>query len=167
MYRYIRTSSDWDSLSTADQMAVEYANQYLNQGMELEDAVRNACNDVTWGNAEPEYEEEEFYEEEPDYNSVLNYMKQTNSRTIKESIRCSSDREAEEFIDDEHDSNELKTYNIYFKDRFYGQVDAESEYDAYCQYEDVIPQYELATVDPDYIPDYVIAIPADEDDIEY
>ena len=60
----------------------------------------------------------------------------------------------------------MKTYNVYFKDRFYGQVEAESEEDAWDQYEDVIPAYELATVDHDYIPDYVFVIPADEDDIE-
>jgi len=63
-------------------------------------------------------------------------------------------------------SQPMKIYNVYFKDQFYGQVEAESEDDAWYQYEDVIPGDELASVDHDYLPDYIFVVPADEDDIE-
>lgn len=72
--KYVRASYSWSSLSSADQLAVEYANQFLDQGYDLEDAVYEGCRVVSEGNAEPEYEGEEFYMEEPDYSSVLKYM---------------------------------------------------------------------------------------------
>lgn len=153
MYRYIRAGSDWNSLSGADQMAVEYANQYLNQGMTLEDAVRNACNDVTWGNAEPEYEDEDFYEEEPDYRSVLNYMRLARGEHIQQTtdIEC---------------TEELKTYDVYFNGKCYGQVKAKSEEEAYEQYEDVIPPDLFVGVDHHDLPDLIWVEESDGDNIE-
>ena len=75
----------WVSMSDADQYAVEYANAYLDSnfgGLEnvsdndyLLDAVRYGCNTIAEGNAEPEYAEEEFYMDEPDFDKVYNYLK--------------------------------------------------------------------------------------------
>lgn len=75
MYRYVRSNSDWNSLSGSDQLAAERAEDYMNEGMSLEDAVRRGCIDISEGNSEPEYEEKDFYSEEPDYGKVLKYMK--------------------------------------------------------------------------------------------
>jgi len=80
MYRYIRSDSEgeiisWDSLSGSDQLAAERASEYMSEGMSIEDAVRKGCMDISEGNSEPEYENEDFYLEEPDYNKVLKYMK--------------------------------------------------------------------------------------------
>lgn len=41
----------------------------------LSDYARMACNNVSWGNAEPEYEVEDFYCEEPNVKNVLNYLR--------------------------------------------------------------------------------------------
>lgn len=72
---YVRSNLDWNSLSGSDQLAAERASEYMSEGMSIEDAVRRGCTDVSEGNSEPEYEEEDFYLEEPDYNEVLKYMK--------------------------------------------------------------------------------------------
>lgn len=84
----------WNDLSEADQMAVEYASQYMESGEEMEDACRRGCRVVSEGNAESEYEDEEFYMEEPDFNRVYDYMrstyfKVTSSRKISNSHRKS------------------------------------------------------------------------------
>jgi len=67
-------SISWNDLSGADQMAVEYANMYIEQGEDLEGAASHGCNTVSEGNAEAEYEGEAFYMEEPDYTNVYNYL---------------------------------------------------------------------------------------------
>lgn len=73
---YIKSSTGWKDLSGSDQMAVEYASRYYESGdYNLEDAVYKACDDISYGNAEPEYSNESFYLEEPDYKNVLDYMK--------------------------------------------------------------------------------------------
>lgn len=66
----------WASLSGAEQMAVENALDLIRQGVPIEDAVLESISLVNWGNAEPEYEDEEFYEDEADYSKVMNYVKQ-------------------------------------------------------------------------------------------
>lgn len=64
----------WDKLSGADQMAVEHAISYQERGHSWWDAVSHAISDVNWGNAEPEYEGEEFYGEEADRRAVEQYL---------------------------------------------------------------------------------------------
>ena len=74
----------WDKMSGSSQLAVEKAIHILemeNVKKEkltkdtLYDYVCRACNDISWGNAEPEYEDEDFYEEEPDKQVVFEYLK--------------------------------------------------------------------------------------------
>ena len=59
----------------SDDMAADRATMYYEDGSELEDAVRDACSEINLGNAEPEYENEDFYEEECNYHRVLEYLK--------------------------------------------------------------------------------------------
>lgn len=61
-------------LTGSEQYAVEIAKQLMLQGESLEDAVHEACNRVSYGNAEPEYESERFYQDEPDTDKVLKYL---------------------------------------------------------------------------------------------
>ena len=65
---------DWTKLSGSDQTAVEYAVDLIRNGVNPESAVYRACETVAGGNAEPEYEEEEFYQDEPDIDAVMNYV---------------------------------------------------------------------------------------------
>ena len=61
-------------LTGSEQYAVEIAKQLMSQGESLEDAVYEACGRVSYRNAEPEYADEEFYEDEPDPAKVLKYL---------------------------------------------------------------------------------------------
>lgn len=75
MKKYIKSTIDWYDLSPSEQMAVEYASQaYEGGGYNLDDAVRKGCNQVSWGNVEPEYEDEDFYGAEPNEENVFNYL---------------------------------------------------------------------------------------------
>lgn len=73
----------WSNLSSADQTAIEraidYAKYDLNIDIEdintLEDIAREGCRQANEGNAEPEFEDEDFYEDEANYNAVLEYLK--------------------------------------------------------------------------------------------
>lgn len=69
------TDSEEGELSGSDQYAIEIAIGLMSQGKSIEDAAYEACNIVNEGNAEPEYADEEFYEDEADYNTVLKYLK--------------------------------------------------------------------------------------------
>ena len=101
----------WVSMSDSDQYAVEYANAYLDSnygGLEnvpdddyLLDAVRYGCNTVAEGNAEPEYAEEDFYMDEPDFDKVYNYLKA--KLDDKRSITGSYNIEASEGYRDDND----------------------------------------------------------------
>lgn len=74
MKRYIKCNSagKWDEgLSSSDVTAVEFARSYMDQGYSMKEAVNRACEDVSWGNAEPEYEDEDFYMDEPDRKKVM------------------------------------------------------------------------------------------------
>lgn len=65
----------WSNLNGSEQYAVELAQRYMDQGDDLETAAHRACNDVGDANVEPEYENEDFYEEEADYDKVIKYLK--------------------------------------------------------------------------------------------
>lgn len=88
----------WSQLSGSDQIAVEYAISYLDSnygGIEnvsdddyLLDAARYGCNIASEGNAEPEYENEDFYMDEPDFDKVFNYLK---SKSSCRDITCATD----------------------------------------------------------------------------
>lgn len=68
--------TEWCDLNGAEQMAVEYAHQYMKgpHFYDLEMAAYKGANQATEGNYEPEYENEEFYGEEADAEKVLNYL---------------------------------------------------------------------------------------------
>lgn len=73
MKKYIK-STTWNDLSPSEQTAAEYARQQYEMGYDLDEAVYSGCNQVAWGNAEPEYEDEDFYMDEPDEQKVLQYL---------------------------------------------------------------------------------------------
>ena len=76
MKLYIKSSIDWADLTGSEQSAAERALQDIKyNGIRVEDAVEDACYYIGMGNAEPEYEDEDFYTDEPDYNKVLSYLK--------------------------------------------------------------------------------------------
>jgi hypothetical protein len=74
----------WVSMSDSDQFAAEYAMGFINSDGyiienlsddDLESYARRGCNQINEGNAEPEYAEEEWYEDEADFDTVFNYLK--------------------------------------------------------------------------------------------
>lgn len=72
----IHASSDaWSTLSSSDQTAVEYAVSIHDSGRDWEYAIDEGVRRVNEGNAEPEYEDEDFYLEEADEDKVREYLK--------------------------------------------------------------------------------------------
>ena len=68
----------------SDMMAAEYTinaierDNFKYENLKDDDIdyyVRKGCNQIAEGNAEPEYENEDFYEEEPAEERVKNYVK--------------------------------------------------------------------------------------------
>lgn len=71
----IEAATSWNSLNSTEQSAAEYAiYEIQHNNMSIEDAVSYSCNMYSGGNAEPEYEDEDFYEEEANYNKVFKYV---------------------------------------------------------------------------------------------
>ncbi len=68
-------SDEWKKLSASEQASVELAKQYINAGESLEDAVQHACMDIIEANNSPEYEDADFYQDEPNRQNVLNFLK--------------------------------------------------------------------------------------------
>lgn len=66
------TSEIWNKLSGSEQYAVETALDIIRQGAPIEDAVMEGVMMVNGGNSEPEYEGEDFYEDEVDYSKIFN-----------------------------------------------------------------------------------------------
>lgn len=75
----------WRQMTGADQSAAEYAIDYISisddpeylanaTDNELWDATSYGCDMIAEGNAEPEYAGEDFYQEEPDFDTVLRYL---------------------------------------------------------------------------------------------
>ena len=79
--RALRSSALWAKLSGSEQYAADLAHQSLERlstiwtEEDLESAAHEACFRVGEGNAEPEYENEEFYEDEPDVSKVIEYLR--------------------------------------------------------------------------------------------
>lgn len=84
--KYFGDSLDklWVSMSDSDQFAVGYAMGFINSdgriienlsNDDLESYARRGCNQIDQGNAEPEYEDEEWYEDEADFDKVFEYLK--------------------------------------------------------------------------------------------
>ena len=64
----------WQSMSGVDQYAAETAIDLIKQGAPLEDAVQEGVHMTNCGNAEPEYEDDGFYEDEADYSKVFDFV---------------------------------------------------------------------------------------------
>lgn len=79
MKRYIRSNTLslqqlWREMDGATQAATEYAIRYCENGYDIDEAVNMAVQDVNYGNAEPEYEDEMFYGDEADSYQVKQYL---------------------------------------------------------------------------------------------
>lgn len=100
------TDSDWTNLSAADQTAVEYAADLIRNGVNPAFAADRACEMVGGGNAEPEYEDEDFYQDEPNSDAVLRYVLKhygnasSSKNTDKEIVIASDNDEDVESCDD-------------------------------------------------------------------
>lgn len=77
-------NAKWNSLNSSEQRAAEIAIEELEsngisikiiEDDDLEEYVSHSCNVISYGNAEPEFENEEWFEEEPDRYKVLEYLK--------------------------------------------------------------------------------------------
>lgn len=100
----------WMSMSDSDQFAAEYAMGFINSDGyiienlsddDLESYARRGCNQINEGNAEPEYAEEEWYEDEADFDTVFNYLKAKRDDTS--SVTSSTDIIASEGHRDDND----------------------------------------------------------------
>ena len=78
MKRFIKASISWDDLSGADQMAVSQAHNMIEYEGETDVyyAAYSACEYIGEANSFSEYEDEDFYMEEPDYDKVAKYLVQ-------------------------------------------------------------------------------------------
>lgn len=73
--KVIEASVDWNSLSGSEQSAAEYAIDKIQRcGWSIGEAVSEGCSMYSYGNAESEYEDEDFYEDEPRRNVVYSYV---------------------------------------------------------------------------------------------
>lgn len=69
-------SKEEDLLNGTEEMAIDYAiDSYKREPRDIEEIVHEAVNYYNNGNAELEYENEDFYEEEADYEKVLKIVK--------------------------------------------------------------------------------------------
>lgn len=82
MKRYIKSSVSWNDLTSSEQIAVEYAKDYLDAGFNVYDAAWKGCRCVSEGNSEPEYTDEDFYMDEPDEHKVQLYLLSTYNREL-------------------------------------------------------------------------------------
>ena len=72
---------EWDDLNGTEQSAVEAALVEINNGSTIEDAARGAVVMYNEENADPEYEDEDFYMEEADLQKVLMFLKTHSTDT--------------------------------------------------------------------------------------
>lgn len=77
-------NAKWNSLNSSEQNAVEMTMEELEdkdisiktiEDYELGEFVHYSCKIISEGNAEPEFENEEWFEEEPNKYKVLEYLK--------------------------------------------------------------------------------------------
>ena len=70
-------TDSWVTLSDSEQYAAEYALGLVREGCPIDDAVYEGVQYVNNANAEPEYEDEEFYGDEADYSKVFAFVVKT------------------------------------------------------------------------------------------
>lgn len=91
----------WEDLNSTEQSAVETALVEIKNGSSIEDAVRGAVNMYNEENANPDYEDEDFYMEEANLQRVMDYVK-SHSKDIP------WDEPSDEQIDFDNDNYEKK-----------------------------------------------------------
>ena len=91
----------WEDLNSTEQAAVETALVEIKNGSTAEDAVRGAVNMYNEENANPDYEDEDFYMEEANLQRVMDYVK-SHSKDIP------WDEPSDEQIDFDNDNYEKK-----------------------------------------------------------
>lgn len=72
---------EWDDLNGTEQSAVETALVEISNGSTVEDAVRGAVTMYNEENANPDYEDEDFYMEEANLQRVMDYV-QSHDKTV-------------------------------------------------------------------------------------
>lgn len=72
------TTLDWNDLNGTEQSAVETALVEISNGSTVEDAVRGAVTMYNEENANPDYEDEDFYMEEANLQRVMDYVNSHN-----------------------------------------------------------------------------------------
>lgn len=75
---------EWTDLNGTEQSAVEAALAEINNGSDIEDAVHGAVTRYNEENANPDYEDEDFYMEEANFVKVLEYVRTHNTDTLTE-----------------------------------------------------------------------------------
>ena len=66
----------WDDLSDSDKTAVGFALAAMRRGVSIKGAAFEACCRVSEYNTDPDYEDEDFYMEEPDFKKVVMFLRQ-------------------------------------------------------------------------------------------
>lgn len=90
-----------ESLNGTEEMAADDALYEIRRNKiididKIKEIVSSACHKYNEGNAEPEYEDEEFYEEEADVNTVLNYVLKNLGLNESLEIKINDDKENNE-----------------------------------------------------------------------
>lgn len=75
---------EWNDLNGTEQSAVEAALAEINNGSDIEDAVHGAVARYNEENANPDYEDEDFYMEEANFVKVMEYVRAYTTDTLTE-----------------------------------------------------------------------------------
>ncbi len=102
---------NWADLNGTEQSAVEAALAAIKNGSELEDAVHGAVFMYNDANAEPDYEDEDFYMEEADYTKVLEYIKQYLNLNENNNAKLNEDKYTKDELFDKFGTDNLDIIN--------------------------------------------------------
>lgn len=96
MKKYVKSQTLWSDLNNTEKVAADAAAHEVKfKQTPVEEAVRKFVNYYNEGNAEPEYEHEDFFMEEADYNKVLDYVKRVTvtaaSNARSKSVKAGAD----------------------------------------------------------------------------
>lgn len=119
-------SDKWNNLNGTEQSAAELAvSMYRRNPSDIEEIVSDAIAEYDEGNAEEEYEDEDFYNEEANYSKVLSYVKQKLG--LDESFNK---------IEEDDDEEEYEDYEDYDdeEEEITPHVDIEQDDDYECPY---------------------------------
>lgn len=148
------TDSDWTNLSAADQTAVEYAADFIRNGVSPTSAVYRACETVGGGNAEPEYEDEDFYQDEANVDAVMRYVLKhygdasSSKNTDKECVTASYDNDEDVESCDDMRKAKITASTEDLRNKIINKVDEEV-----IMLEENI-MHDVAAAIPEYNPDW-------------